>query len=315
MSKSVRKIASVALPIALSVFAPGVGTALGAGLGLSGTAAGVAGNALIGAGAGALGGGGLKSALMGAASGGLSGAASSGLSSPNITWNATPANPGAVTSVLSKSGMAQSAGGGLADILKGGGAGGGMSLSNAGTLLSGINSYMKQDEMEDQLLKAQGRAEGMLAPYSSTGQAANSQLSQRLAAGFDPSDLQNDPSYQFQLDEGQKALERSLAARGMGSSGTALKAAQQYGQNYANQAYGDAYTRWLQQNQQLAGQAGQGYSAAGNMAGLAQNVGNINANATVGRTNALNSTLSSVLSGSGSRKILYIDANGQPVYG
>lgn len=68
------KQAAPFIPVLASVFAPGIGTAIGSALGAGSTFAPVLGNALIGAGAGALGGGG-KGALIG----GLTGAATSAL--------------------------------------------------------------------------------------------------------------------------------------------------------------------------------------------------------------------------------------------
>jgi hypothetical protein len=78
--------------VALSAIAPGVGTALGAGLGLTGTAASTVGTGLIGAGLGGLTGGG-KGALTGALTGGLAGYA---LPAAGITG--TPAADGSVFS-------------------------------------------------------------------------------------------------------------------------------------------------------------------------------------------------------------------------
>lgn len=72
-------------------------------------------------------------------------------------------------------------------------------------------------------------------------------------AGFDPSslmrnfqasDFQQDPGYAFRLKEGQKALERSAAARGGLISGGALKAATGYGQEMGSQEYQNAYNRF-----------------------------------------------------------------------
>ena len=69
--KSLKKIFKTVLPVALSIFAPGLGTAIGAGLGLSGTAAAVVGGGLLGAGTAAITGGDpLRGALMGGISGG-----------------------------------------------------------------------------------------------------------------------------------------------------------------------------------------------------------------------------------------------------
>jgi hypothetical protein len=53
-----------------------------------------------------------------------------------------------------------------------------------------------------------------------------------------------DPGYGFRLKEGQKALERSAAARGGLISGGALKAAQQYGQEMGSQEYTNAFNRY-----------------------------------------------------------------------
>lgn len=58
--------------------------------------------------------------------------------------------------------------------------------------------------------------------------------------------MQNDPGYAFRLAEGQKALERSGAAKGTGTGGAALKAAARYGQDYASNEYGNVYNRALQ---------------------------------------------------------------------
>jgi hypothetical protein len=104
-----------------------------------------------------------------------------------------------------------------------------------------------------------------------------------------------DPSYQFRLGEGMKALERTAAARGGLISGGALKAAQRYGQDFASQEFGNAYNR-------LAGLAGVGQTATGaqsNAAGqFGVNAGNMmtsgaaaRASGYVGGANALNSGL------------------------
>ena len=64
--------------------------------------------------------------------------------------------------------------------------------------------------------------------------------SKGLAGGkFDTSN----PAYQFQLKQGQQALDRSSAARGMGYSGAQMKASQEYGQGLASQQYDKEYNR------------------------------------------------------------------------
>lgn len=50
-------------------------------------------------------------------------------------------------------------------------------------------------------------------------------------------DFQTSPGYQFQMDEGRRAVENSAAARGMVGSGRTLKELTRYGQGVANQDY------------------------------------------------------------------------------
>lgn len=96
--------------------------------------------------------------------------------------------------------------------------------------------------------------------------------------------LKNDPSYQFRLKQGQQALDRSSAARGMGYSGAQMKAAQDYGQGMASAEFGNYYNR-------LAGLAQGGQQAANTLGGqgsqYASNAGNTFANLSNAQTNIL----------------------------
>jgi hypothetical protein len=70
--KTIGKVLKVAAPIILSVVAPGLGTAIGTAIGFGGTAAAIAGGAILGGATSALtGGNALKGALMGGLGGGL----------------------------------------------------------------------------------------------------------------------------------------------------------------------------------------------------------------------------------------------------
>lgn len=62
-----------------------------------------------------------------------------------------------------------------------------------------------------------------------------------------PTDVteQNDPGYQFRLQQGLQALEQSASASGGLLSGGTAKAEQQYGQNYASNEYTNVYNRAL----------------------------------------------------------------------
>lgn len=95
-----------------------------------------------------------------------------------------------------------------------------------------------------------------------------------------------DPGYDFRLAEGQKALERSAAARGSLKSGGTLKALTNYAQGLASQEYQNAYARafdTFNSNQtnlfnRLASLAGVGQTTASTLGnagqGYAANVGN-----------------------------------------
>lgn len=72
------------------------------------------------------------------------------------------------------------------------------------------------------------------------------------------------PGYQFRVDEGQKAIERSAAARGGLNSGATLKALERFGQNIAS----DEYTTYLNR---LSSLAGTGQTQANAQASLGQN--------------------------------------------
>jgi hypothetical protein len=59
-------------------------------------------------------------------------------------------------------------------------------------------------------------------------------------------EAQQEPGYQFWLEGGADALERSAAARGVHRTGGTLKDIAEYGQNFASQEYGNVFNRALQ---------------------------------------------------------------------
>jgi len=106
-----------------------------------------------------------------------------------------------------------------------------------------------------------------------------------LMKSFSQDDFEQDPGYQFRLDEGQKALERRLSAQGKTFSPEAAKAMVGYNQGMASQEYGNAYNRFnIDQGNvfnRLASIAGIGQTQTGQMAGLGQNYASA-----VGQTNS-----------------------------
>lgn len=140
------------------------------------------------------------------------------------------------------------------------------------------------------------------APWLQAGQTALGQLTAGttgpnapLMKTFTTADFQQDPGYQFRLQQGLQALDRSASARGGLLSGAALKGIQQYGQGLASQEYGDAYNRYQQQqaNQfnRLAALSGVGQTATQQLQQAGQqygaNVGNIAITGAQNQANAL----------------------------
>ena len=68
-------------------------------------------------------------------------------------------------------------------------------------------------------------------------------------------EMMRDPGYQFRLQEGQKALERSAAARGGLLSGGFARGLERYAQDYGSQEYGNVYQRKFGENQLGYGRA------------------------------------------------------------
>jgi hypothetical protein len=95
---------------------------------------------------------------------------------------------------------------------------------------------------------------------------------------FSQSDFQKDPGYDFRMQQGQQAIERSAAANGGLQSGGTLKALTQYGQNFASNEYQNAYNRFNndQTNRfnRLSSIAGLGQTANTQNAASGQNYAN-----------------------------------------
>jgi hypothetical protein len=126
---------------------------------------------------------------------------------------------------------------------------------------------------------------------------------------FTMADYEADPGYAFRLAQGEKALQRSAAARGGMLGGGALKSLARYSQGVASEEYGNAYNRFNSDRDRrfnrlstIAGigqtasgqlqQAGQNYSSA---YGAAQSdIGNAQSAGIVGQNNALTGAIGNV---------------------
>lgn len=87
-----------------------------------------------------------------------------------------------------------------------------------------------------------------------------------LTKPFTADDLENTPGYQFTLNELTKATQGSAAAKGLGSSGAAIKAAQDRTLGLASTTYQQQLDNYMKQNQSiynmLMGQSQLGENAA-----------------------------------------------------
>jgi hypothetical protein len=115
------------------------------------------------------------------------------------------------------------------------------------------------DTVLDQVLGAQ-------QPYSQAGQAGLSEYLASLGLGTPDQNagalarFRDSPGYQFQMDQGVSALDRSAAARGGLYSGAQGQALTQFGQGLADQTFNNRLSH-------LAGLAGLGERTASNEAG------------------------------------------------
>jgi len=109
------------------------------------------------------------------------------------------------------------------------------------------------------------------------------------------------PGYQFRLNEGNRAIERSAAARGGALSGPALKGMERFTQDYASNEYGN----YLNRLSSLAGVgqtatnqiSGYGQTNAANQATAAQNAGTARASGYTNQAGIINQGLQNFLTG------------------
>ena len=155
---------------------------------------------------------------------------------------------------------------------------------------------------------------GSLAPYQATGQAGLTGIDANMPYfqhQFDTADLNSNlaPNYAFQLSQGQQANQRSANVGGGALSGNTLTGLNRYTQDYAGNAYQQAFNNYNTQRNNiyntLSGIAGIGGTAnsqaigAGNTYGT--NLTNLNtglaaaqAGATVGQAQNTSNTISNL---------------------
>ena len=127
-----------------------------------------------------------------------------------------------------------------------------------------------------------------------------------LMDDFTGADLVNEPGYQFGLDQGQRAVDQSAAARGSLLSGKTLRDLVTFGQDYGGTKFGEAFNRDAANKsrkfsmlsglsgigQNTATNLGQaGMQSAGNISDLLTSQGAASAAGTIGQANAISGTI------------------------
>jgi hypothetical protein len=201
------------------------------------------------------------------------------------------------------------------------GAGTGIYASGEASSAQGKAAAQQAQTAKDTLASQQRIAE----PYTTAGAFGVNELARQLgvagdssSAGygslntpFEQTKFTEDPGYGFRLAEGQKALERSAAARGGLLSGSAMKGTLNYAQGLASQEYQNAFNRYTSQRDtrynMLRGLTDVGAGAAGSMVGAAgaagantaaaqQARGEATASGYIGAANAVTGGLSNISS-------------------
>lgn len=193
----------------------------------------------------------------------------------------------------------------------------GAGVLGAGATIYGANKAADAqtaaaDKAANTSLSMYNTTRGDLAPYRDIGGVASGQLTNRLSElttpiSVNPQDFLNSDQYKFQQTQGERAVTNSSAARGLGSSGAALKGAAafesglnstQWQQNFNNQVTNqtNAYNRLkglVDTGENASAQTGTAGTAAANTAAGAQ-IGAGNAQAA-----AANSTGSAIANAAG----------------
>jgi hypothetical protein len=130
---------------------------------------------------------------------------------------------------------------------------------------------------EQTLQQVSGTGEKALSPYLEAGTygvTALKDLGQNLNKPVTMADLQLDPGFQFRMEEGQKALERSASARGGLLGGGTLKSLARYSQGVASDEYQKAFDRYQTDNaarfSRLSTLTGVGQNATGSLLDLSK---------------------------------------------
>lgn len=119
-------------------------------------------------------------------------------------------------------------------------------------------------------------------PYYEAGKSALARLQAGIAPGGEFTQqyggIITDPSYQFRLAQGQRALDASAASKGQLFTAGQQQAVQKYGQDLASTEYSAGYNRFIDERQRqlanISSLAGAGSTTATGLASLGQTYAN-----------------------------------------
>jgi hypothetical protein len=143
-----------------------------------------------------------------------------------------------------------------------------------------------------------------------------------LLKPFGLSDFQQSPAYQFNLQEGQKAIDKAAAARGNYYAPQTLQDISKFSQGLASDEFQNAFSNYNTNQNNVFSRLNQltagGQNAAANLGGISAGVGQSVGGNTIGAGNALAAgqigqanAISGGLSGLGNNALLYALLNNQ----
>jgi hypothetical protein len=143
-----------------------------------------------------------------------------------------------------------------------------------GNQIQDLGQYTQSKERQQQgsdFAKYQPQLDSTLASLlkSSNTSAANTARLDKLMT--DPNAIMQTPGYQFALDQGNQAINRSAAAKGMLGSGNVLSELAKYGQGMASQEYDKQIQREIEAAKLGQSQQGTEQANVNTLASLMQN--------------------------------------------
>lgn len=147
------------------------------------------------------------------------------------------------------------------------------------------------------------------APYRQAGAAALGQMQDpSFQHDFGAADFQADPGYQFRMQQGTDAIQRSAAALGSLGSGSTLKALTNYSQDYASNEYQNAYSRFTNNQSQR-------FNRLASLAGLGQTGNGVTAQAGMNSANEIGGYMTGAANAQGAAGIASANAWGNALSG